>query len=175
VLLLSGILAWHALRPKGLARALLDASIRQHARVFYAEDSSPWNILVNGDGRVLVQKDGTATTDGLWPTCTSTVPQTEIEQLLRLMVTKNLELLPRKGFPMYVGPVEAFPRKLHIIAVDAGPTRGTWVFETGQMNGRVESIPPDFGAVEADLRELRQKAIPVDGSSCPLAPGFQGF
>jgi len=114
------------------------------------------------------------TTQGTrFETCTVTLDQKEVESLIRLMVQRHFEMLPQKGFPNYVGADEVFPWKLHVIVVAAGSTRGTWVFETGQLNGRVESIPPDFAAVEDALRGLRAQMIPADGKPCPLAPSVQ--
>jgi hypothetical protein len=163
VLLLA--IAWNGTATKGLARVLKDD--RQRLKIFYVEDSSNWALLVNRDGRLMLQKRGLGATGALWPTCTSTVSQSEVENLLQLMVARHFEKLPQKGFPNFEGASEAFPWKLHIISVDAGTTRGTWIFETGGMNGKIESIPPDFAAVETSLRKIRDKAIPQDDACTP--------
>lgn len=168
--------AWSRLRPAGLARAAKDSAIRQHLRIQYLEDGAPGDFFVYGDGRLVLQhrvSNGGSEEGGLRPICTGVADEGEIETLIRLMVQKHFERLPKKGFPDYVGPIEAFPWKLHVIVVDVGTSHQTWVFETGEMNGKVESIPPDFVSVEDYLRKLRVKAIPVDGKPCPLAPEVQ--
>jgi hypothetical protein len=174
---LMAALAWSRLRPVGLARAARSAATRDRFRIEYVEDGAPGNLFVYGDGRLVLQKrgsDGSSQDKGLRPTCTGVVDDGEINALIRLMVQRHFERLPQKGFPDYVGTHEAFPWRLHvIIVVDEGTTQGTWVFETGEMNGKAESIPPDFAAVEDYLRKLRSRTIPADGKPCPLAPQVQ--
>jgi hypothetical protein len=170
-LCISAGFAWSARRPQGLARALKDESVRQRPKIQYVEDG--WDFIVRGDGRALLQKRDPLHTaqQGAHSreTCTGNFDRTEVETLIRLMVQRRLDRLPQKGFPNYVGAEEAFPWKLHVIEVNAGTARGTWVFETGEMNGHIESVPPDFAAVEDYLRDLRAR-VPVEGRPCPLAP-----
>jgi len=159
----------------GLAAIVKDEVALRHYRLVHIEDGS--DFFVYGDGRLVLQRRPSVGVSGndtpQRATCTTTVSQSEIESLIRLMIQRHFEKLPQKGFPNFVGATEAFPWKLHIIVVAAGPKRGTWVFGTGEMNGRVESIPPDFAAVEDALRPLRAKAAPADGRPCPLAPEVQ--
>jgi hypothetical protein len=165
-------LAWSKLRPVGLARAAKSAETRHRLRIEYLEDGSLGNFFVYGDGRLVLQQraNGISEDNGLRPTCTGVAGESEIERLIQLMMQRQLERLPQKGFPNYVGAAEAFPWKLHVIAVDISTTQRTWVFETGEMNGKVKALPPDFAAVEDYLRKLRVRAIPADGKPCPLAP-----
>jgi hypothetical protein len=173
---LMAALAWSRLRPVGLARAARSAATHHRFRIEYLEDGAPGNLLVYGEGRLVFQQrgsDGGSQDSGLRPTCTGVVDDREIDALIRLMVQRHFERLPQKGFPNYVGAYDAFPWRLHVIVVDEGTTHGTWVFETGEMNGKAESIPPDFAAVEDYLRKLRSRTIPADGKPCPLAPEVQ--
>jgi hypothetical protein len=149
---------------------LADAASLEHLRIDYY-DGSPDAFFVYGDGRLVLQKwprngiigDGTV----FVRTCTSTVSPQAIESLVRLMVERRFVELPQKGFPAYVGNAEAFPWHLHTIVISTKTTQGAWVFETGEWNGRSESIPPDFLAVEDSLRKLRSS---VTSTSCPNTP-----
>ena len=102
-----------------------------------------------------------------FPTCASTASQQEIESLVRLMIQRHFVELPQKGFPSYVGAAEGFPLHLHTIVVSTKTKHGVWVFETGELNGKRESIPPDFVAVEDNLRQLKSA---MTGTPCPNAP-----
>jgi hypothetical protein len=158
----------HVARPTGLASMLTDTSSRKDLKIYY--DESQEGLFVYGDGRLALQKyptDGTVEDDGLVPTCTSTASQQEIESLVRLMIQRHFVELPQNGFPNYVGAAEAFPWHLHIIVISSKSTHGLWVFETGELNGRRESIPPDFAAVETGLRTLKNS---MTGTPCPDAP-----
>lgn len=174
-LFLSAGFAWSERRPQGLARALKDESVRQRLRIQYVEDG--WDFFVYGDGRAVLQKRGPLQTaqQGVYfrETCTGNLDRAEVETLIRLIVQRRFDGLPQKGFPNYDGAEEAFPWKLHVIEVNAGTTRWTWVFGTGEMNGHIEFLPPDFAAVEDYLRDLRARVIPVEGNLCPLAPEVQ--
>lgn len=86
------------------------------------------------------------------------------------MSQRHFERLPQNGFPNYVGASEEFPWKLRIMVVDADMLHRVWAFETGEMNGHLESIPADFAVVEDSLRKLRSKALPADGKPCTHAP-----
>jgi len=158
----------HVARPTGLASMLTDTSSRKDLRIYY--DESHEGLFVYGDGRLALQKyrtDGTVEDDGVVPTCTSTASRQEIESLVRLMIQRHFVELPQNGFPNYVGAAEAFPWHLHIIMISSKSTHGLWVFETGELNGRRESIPPDFAAVEIGLRTLKNS---MTGTPCPDAP-----
>lgn len=170
VLVVSGVvLVRHLTRPASLARMLADPSSLKDLRIYY--DESHEAFFVYGDGRLVLQKwppDGVIEDGGVFvPTCTSKASPQEIESLARLMVQRHFVELPQKGFPSYVGAAEAFPWHLHTIIVSTKTAHGLWVFETGELNGRRESIPPDFAAVEASLRKLKSS---VTDSPCRNAP-----
>ncbi len=159
----------HMTTPSGLARMLTDAASLKDVRIYYEELHD--SFFVYGDGRLVLQKwppDGIIG-DGVVfvPTCRSTASQQEIETLVQLMVHRHFLELPQKGFPSYSGAAEGFPWLLHIIEISPRTTQDVWVFETGEWNGRRESIPPDFVAVEENLRKLKTA---MTGTPCPNGP-----
>ena len=66
-----------------------------------------------------------------------------------------------------MGSVDAFPWHLHTIEISTKTMHGIWVFETGELNGRRESIPLNFMAVEDRLRRLKSS---MADTPCPNAP-----
>jgi hypothetical protein len=159
----------HLTKPSDLANMLTDATSLKDLRIYY--DESHDAFFVHGDRRLVLQKwrpDGIIGDGGIFvPTCTSTASQQEIESLVRLMIQRHFVELPQKGFPSYVGTAEGFPLHLHTIVVYTKTKHGVWVFETGELNGKRESIPPDFVAVEDNLRKLKSA---MTGTPCPNAP-----
>jgi len=88
-------------------RAWQDVSARRHARMLYIEDGSDWNLLVNGDGRLTVQKREVSTT-GLWPTCATRVDESEVNRLFQLMMDKHSRAYCRKALRTMLVPLKPF-------------------------------------------------------------------
>jgi hypothetical protein len=162
----------HLTKPTDLSSVLTDSASLKDLRIYYNESHDAF--FVYGDGRLVLQKwppDGIIGDGGiLVPTCTSRASQQEIESLVRLMVRRHFVELPQKGFPSYEGAAEAFPWHLHTIVISTKTTHGLWVFETGELNGRTESIPPDFVTVEDSLRMLKNS---MTVTPCPNAPAIK--
>src|SRR5438552_1809286 len=46
-------------------------------------------------------------------------------------------------------------------------------FGVGKFAGKEEKIPPDFSAIEDELKRLKDSAFPPDGKPCHFAPAIK--
>src|ERR1700693_112636 len=90
------------------------------------------------------------------PTCTAQVGQEVLKDLVRLIIKKHLQ--------------SSQQLELHTITIDDGQAKTSRTFGAGKVGEKEETIPPDFLAIEDELRRLKDLGFPPDGKPCRLAP-----
>jgi hypothetical protein len=62
--------------------------------------------------------------------------------------------------------------ELHTIVIDDGYAKTSRSFGVGILNGKKETIPPDFLMVESEMKRLRDSGFPPRGKPCHFAPAI---
>jgi len=112
-------------------------------------------FLVRGDGSLILQAHPDrpmAITD--IPTCKAEVSQDVVKNLVRLIIERHFLELPEKQFILLDAAQGSEKLELHTITIDSGPAKTSRTFGVGKYAGKEETIPPDFSAVEDELKRL---------------------
>jgi len=64
--------------------------------------------------------------------------------------------------------------ELHTITINDGLEKTSRTFGIGKYAGKEEEkIPPDFSAIEDQLKRLKDSAFPPNGKPCHFAPAIK--
>jgi hypothetical protein len=103
------------------------------------------------------------------PTCRSRVSPDKVKNLVSLIVEKRFFDSPEKRF-LFVSVAQGKEElELHTIAIDDGIGKASRTFGIGEYAGKVETIPPEFSAIEQELKQLKDSAFPPSEKTCHLA------
>jgi hypothetical protein len=156
---------------------LQDAAALQRLTVVYQPPiHKGWVQLffVRGDGSLILQAQPDrpmAVTD--IPTCRAKVSQDVVKNLVRLIIQRHFFELPEKQFIFIYAAQGNEELELHTIRIDDGLAKTSRTFGVGKFAGKEETIPPDFSAIEDELKRLKDSAFPPDGKPCHFAPAIK--
>jgi hypothetical protein len=130
-------------------------------------------FVVRGDGSLILQAhpDRPMPVADI-PTCTARVSQDAVKDLVRLIIQKRFFDLPERHFIFMDAAQGMEELEMHTIAIDDGLGKTRRTFGIGKFAGKEETIPPDFSAIEDELKRLRDSAFPPAGKICHFAPAI---
>ena len=152
---------------------LRDPAALQKLRILYSPPvrKTHQEFVVFGDGSVILQaypNRPMALTEV--PTCRSKVSPDRINGLVRLIIQRHFFDLPEKQFIFVYAAQGPENLELRTIAIDNGIGKASRTFGVGEYAGKEESIPPDFSAIEEELKQRRDSAFPPAGKTCHFEP-----
>jgi hypothetical protein len=156
---------------------LQDPAALQRLTVVYLPPSQKgWIQLffVRGDGSLILQAHPDrpmAITD--LPTCRAKVSQDVVKDLVQLIIQRHFFELPEKQFIFLYAAQGNEKLELHTITINDGLAKTSRTFGDGKSGGKEEKIPPDFSAIEDELKRLKDSAFPPDGKPCHFAPAIK--
>jgi hypothetical protein len=155
-----------------LEAVLRDPTALEKLRILY-QPPSPQGyqaFFVYGDGALVWQAypHGPMSSAGV-PTCRNEVNPDRVKALIRLIIQKRFYGLPEKQFLEVNGPRGNQGLETHAITIDDGTGKAGRIFAIGEYAGKEESIPPDFSAIETELKQLKDSAFPLSAKACHLA------
>jgi len=107
------------------------------------------------------------------PTCRAKVGQDVVKNLVQLIIQRHFFELPEKHFIFLYATQGNEELELHTITVADGLAKTSRTFGVGKFAGKEEKIPPDFSAIEDELKRLKNSAFPPDGKPCHFAPAIK--
>ena len=113
------------------------------------------------------------TLSGFVPTCQAKINIDEIKSLVDLMIERHFFDLPEKGYVYSTVAQQRRKLELYTIAVDNGTHKASRTFGTGEYQGRNESLPTDFAAIDDALAKMRDSAFPPHHRACGVAAGIR--
>ena len=131
-------------------------------------------FFVRGNGALILQASPDrpmAVTD--IPTCRAKVSQDVVNELVRLIIQRHFFELPEKQFIFVYAAQGDEKLELHTITIDDGLGKTSRTFGVGKFAGKEEKIPPDFSAIEDELKRLKDSAFPLGGKPCHFAPAIK--
>jgi hypothetical protein len=131
-------------------------------------------FFVRGDGSLILQAHPDrpmAITD--IPTRRTKVDQDVVKNLVQLIIQRHFFELPEKHFIFLYMAQGNEELELHTITVADGLAKTSRTFGVGKFAGKEEKIPPDFSAIEDELKRLKNSAFPPDGKPCHFAPAIK--
>jgi hypothetical protein len=156
---------------------LQDPAALQRLTVIYLPPSQKgWIQLffVRGDGSLILQAHPDrpmAITD--IPTCRAKVSQDMVKRLVQLIIQRQFFELPEKHFIFIYAAQSDEKLELHTITINDGLEKTSRTFGIGKYAGKEEKIPPDFSAIEDELKRLKDSAFPPDRKPCHFAPAIK--
>jgi hypothetical protein len=110
---------------------------------------------------------------GVVPTCRANVGTDDLRKLVRVMISNRFFDLPEKNY-VYMTAAYGKPKlELHTIRLSDGTAQAERTFGVGEYQGRRESLPQEFVAVEDALRGIRDSAFPPSQRPCGVAPAIK--
>jgi len=107
------------------------------------------------------------------PTCRAKVSPDVVKDLVQLIIQRHFFELPEKQFIFLYAAQGDEKLELHTIIINDGLAKRSRTFGIGKFAGKEEKIPPDFSAVEDELKRLKNSAFPPDGNPCYFAPAIK--
>jgi hypothetical protein len=131
-------------------------------------------LFVRGDGSLILQTypDRPMFVTDV-PTCRAKVSQDAVKDLVRLIIQRHFFELPEKQFIFLDAAQDNEKLELHTITIDDGLGKTSRTFRVGKFAGKEEKIPPDFSAIEDELKRLKDSTFPPDGKPCHFAPAIK--
>ena len=156
---------------------LQDPAALQRLTVVYLPPSQKgWiqQFIVRGDGSLILQAhpDRPMAITNI-PTCRAKVGQEVVKDLVRLIIQRHFFELPEKQFIFIYAAQSDEQLELHTIIINDGLGKTSRTFGVGKYAGKEEKIPPDFSAIEDELKRLKDSAFPPDGKPCHFAPAIK--
>lgn len=152
------------------------AALQKLTVVYLPPGQKGWiqQFFVRGDGSLILQAHPDrpmAITD--IPTCRAKVSQDVVKDLVRLIIQRHFLELPDKQFIFIYAAQSNEELELHTITINDGLAKTSKTFGSGKYAGKEEKIPPDFSAVEDELKRLKDSAFPPNGKPCHFAPAIK--
>src|SRR5271154_2534678 len=177
-LLLFVVLQATATQPQqvDLEALLRDSTALQKVKIMYEPPSrdSYRALFVLGSGSIVWQaypNRPMALTEV--PTCRVRLGADDVRDLIRLMIQRHFVDLPEKRFLFLSIAQDDKKLEIHTIAIDDGLTQTIRSFAVGEYDGKQESIPPDFAAIEKQLIDVKDSAFPSPGKPCHLGKALR--
>jgi len=128
-------------------------------------------FFVRGDGSVVKQ----ATPDRPMPvtdipTCTEQIGLERVKALVRLIIQRHFFDLPERQFIFIYVAQRNEELEIHTIGISDGQAKTRRSFGAGKFAGKDEVIPPEFAAIEEELKQIRDSAFPPHDKDCHFAP-----
>jgi len=160
-----------------LESLLQDPAALQRLTVVYLPPSQKgWIQLffVRGDGSLILQAhpDRPMAIADI-PTWRAKVSQDVVKDLVQLIIQRHFFELPEKQFIFLYAAQSNEKLELHTITINDGLVKTSRTFGVGKFAGKEEKIPPDFSAIEDELKRLKDSAFPPDGKPCHFAPAIK--
>jgi len=150
-----------------------DDALQRLLIVYWPPGQKGWHqaFFVRGDGRVVKQ----ATPDRPMPvtdipTCTEQIDSESVKTLVRLIIQEHFFDLPERQFIFMDAAQKNEELGIHTIGISDGQTKAVRSFGIGKFAGKDEVIPPEFAALEEELKQIRDSAFPPHGKDCHFAP-----
>lgn len=149
-----------------------DEALRQLLIVYWPPAQKGWQqaFFVRGDGSIVKQatpERPMAVTD--IPTCTEQIGSEKVRVLVRLIIQKHFLDLPERHF-IFMSAVQMNEElEMHTIGIRDDDAKALRSFGIGRYAGKDEVIPPEFAAIEAELKQMRDSAFPPQGKNCHFA------
>jgi hypothetical protein len=87
-----------------------------------------------------------------------------------LIIKRHFFELPEKSF-FFASLAQVNEKlELHTIAIDDGQTKISRTFGVGMRDGKEETLPADFFAIEDEMKRLRDSVFPPGAKPCHFAP-----
>ena len=150
-----------------------DEALQRLLIVYWPPAQKGWNqvFFVRGDGSVVKQatpERPMAVTD--IPTCTEQIGLEKVKALVRLIIQRHFLDLPERHFIFIYAAQMNEELEMHTIGISDGEAKARRSFGIGKYAGKDEVIPPEFAAIEAELKRIRDSAFPPHGKECHFAP-----
>jgi hypothetical protein len=104
------------------------------------------------------------------PTCTKQIGQDRVRGLVRLIIQRHFVDLPERNFIFMYAAEGKDQLEIHTIAITDGHTKARRSFGIGKYAGKDEVIPPEFAAVETELKRIWNSAFPPHSKDCHFSP-----
>ena len=140
-------------------------------------------LYAYGDGRLILQSYPLVSdlpdapfvmrNRGLVPTCRTKIGVDTVKALIGLMIEKHFFDLPEKNYQYVTAAYERRKIELHTIAIDNGKEVAVRTFGVGKWQGKDESLPANFVAIEDEFAKVRDAAFPPNQRPCGIAPGIK--
>src|SRR5882762_10096687 len=131
-------------------------------------------LYVYGTGRVVTQTHPQIGSSVFVPTCVGKIGQAEVKGLVQEMINHRFFELPLNEYYFRTASDDGddFWRalKLHSINIEDGRSRASRQFADGIYQGKKQTIPADFAAIEKTLLRMGKSAI--GDKPCHIAPGI---
>jgi hypothetical protein len=152
-----------------------DEALQHLLIVYWPPAQKGWHqaFFVRGDGTVVKQatpERPMAVAD--IPTCTDHITLERAKALVRLIIQRRFLELPQRQFIVMNGPVTNEELEMHTIGISDGQAKARRSFGIGKFAGKKEVIPPEFAAIEEELKQIRDSAFPLHGEDCHFAPAI---
>ena len=169
----TGLIASELAERLDLKRVLSDpAALSKLAIEYRPADNSV--LFIYGTGRVVTQAHPHVGSSELAPTCVGKIGQAEVNGLVQEMINHRLFDLPVNEyyFTTVSDDGDEFWKalKLRSITIDDGHGRASRQFADGIYQGKRQTVPADFAAIEEVLRRMGKAAI--GDKPCHIAPGI---
>ena len=89
------------------------------------------------------------------------------------IIQRHFFELPERQFIFIYAAQGNEELELHTIRIDDGLAKTSRTFGVGKFAGKEEKIPPDFSAIEDELKRLKDSPFPPDGKPCHFAPAIK--
>lgn len=152
-----------------------DEALQKLLIAYWPPGQKGWHhvFFVRGDGSVVKQ----ATPDRPMsiseiPTCAEQVGLERVRVLVRLIIREHFFELPERHF-IFMNALQTNEElEMHTIGIRDGLAKARRSFGVGKFAGKKEVIPPEFTAIEEELKQMRDSAFPPHGKDCHFAPAI---
>jgi hypothetical protein len=173
LLLVTALIASELAKRLDLKKVLSDSTAVNKLVIEYRPTHNSV-LFVYGTGRVVTQAHPQVGSSELVPTCVGKIGQAEIKGLVQEMINHRLFDLPVNEYYFTTASDDADEfwkaLKLRSITIDDGHSRTSRQFADGIYQGKKQTTPEDFAAIEEILLHLGKSAI--DDKPCHIAPGI---
>jgi len=153
-----------------------DEALSRLLIVYWPPAQKGWQqvFFVRGDGTVVKQAapDRPMSVTDI-PTCTEQIGLERVKALVRLIIQKHFFELPERQFIFIYAAQMNEELEMHTIGISDGQTKTRRSFGIGKFAGKDEVIPPEFAAIEEELKQIRDSAFPPRGKDCHFAAPIQ--
>ena len=153
-----------------------DEALRALLIVYWPPVQKGWQqiFFVRGDGTVIKQAapDRPMAVADI-PTCTEHISVERTKALIHLIIQRRFFDLPQRQFIVMNGPLTNEELEMHTIGISDGQAKARRSFGIGKFAGKKEVIPPEFAALEEELKQIRYSAFPPHGKDCHFAPAIK--
>jgi hypothetical protein len=107
------------------------------------------------------------------PTCTEQIGLDRVRGLVRLIIQNHFIDLPERHFIFILAAQGTEPLEMHTIGITDGHAKTRRTFGIGKYAGKNEVIPPEFAAIEGELKKIWGSAFPPHGKDCHFSRAIE--